>query len=86
MKVAAELERRLVSMYNAEQTEAWPWFEQSLSYDNALMPHALIVRGQSRGDINMQSIGLQGADGGWPSNPDFCQWRMLLADRIQWFL
>jgi hypothetical protein len=39
------LARRLVSMLEAVETPDWVWFEDELAYDNARLPHALIVTG-----------------------------------------
>jgi hypothetical protein len=36
----------------------WPWPEETLTYENALLPHALIVAGVRLGDGRLRSIGL----------------------------
>ena len=36
----------------------WPWPEETLTYENALLPHALIVAGRRLADANLRSIGL----------------------------
>jgi hypothetical protein len=36
----------------------WPWPEETLTYENALLPHALIVAGRRLADANLRLIGL----------------------------
>lgn len=36
----------------------WPWPEETLTYENALLPHALIVAGVRLGDGRLRSVGL----------------------------
>lgn len=40
----------------------WPWLEPELTYENALVPQAMIVAGSSLGAKTMQAIGLQVLD------------------------
>jgi glycosyltransferase involved in cell wall biosynthesis len=39
------LANRLVALLTAAETRGWEWFEESLAYDNARLPQALIVTG-----------------------------------------
>jgi hypothetical protein len=55
--VAAELENRLVHCFESSKSSGWTWFEGVLAYDNAVLPHALIVRG--RNNRRLQAIGLR---------------------------
>jgi glycosyltransferase involved in cell wall biosynthesis len=48
----------LVGLYERTATEEWPWFEESLTYENARLPHALIAMGRS-GDAKALEIGLK---------------------------
>jgi glycosyltransferase involved in cell wall biosynthesis len=41
------LAERLTSLLSAVETKDWVWFEEGLAYDNARLPHALIVTGIS---------------------------------------
>jgi len=41
----ALLVSRLMALRAANATEEWPWFERIATYDNAKLPHALIVSG-----------------------------------------
>jgi hypothetical protein len=38
---------------------AWPWPEPVLTYENALLPHALIVAGRRLADPGLRNVGLQ---------------------------
>ncbi len=55
--VAGQLEERLMAQFHAAKSSGWPWFEDTLAYENAILPHALIVRGIK--DADMLSVGLQ---------------------------
>ncbi len=37
---------RLVELYEQNASDEWPWFEQNVTYDNAKLPHALILSGR----------------------------------------
>jgi glycosyltransferase involved in cell wall biosynthesis len=47
------LAERLMGLYRRVATDDWPWFEESLSYCNASLPHALLLCAQwmDRGDV-----------------------------------
>jgi hypothetical protein len=53
---------RLLQRYSAEATPAWPWFEDRLTYANALLPHALIVAGEDRPAGPHRAAGLAALD------------------------
>ena len=36
----------------------WPWPEETLTYENALLPHALIIAGRRLSDPRLRSVGL----------------------------
>jgi len=38
---------RLISVFDAVKTKDWVWFEESLAYDNARLPQALIITGMA---------------------------------------
>jgi len=56
------LARRLLGLFRASSTVAWPWFEDSLTYCNARLPHALIATGSRMGDEEMIAAGLRSLD------------------------
>jgi hypothetical protein len=43
---------------NADLEGEWPWPEDTLTYENALLPHALIVGSLRLGDRRLRSVGL----------------------------
>ena len=62
-RVAAQmretLTKRLIDQFDACATEDWPWFEDILSYANALLPHVLILSGRWSGNARAFEIGLK---------------------------
>jgi glycosyltransferase involved in cell wall biosynthesis len=54
----ATLTYRLMERFDASSQPDWPWFERELSYDNAKLPHALIVSGQATGQDAVLQRGL----------------------------
>jgi hypothetical protein len=40
----------------------WPWPEETLTYENALLPHALVVAARRLGDARLRSVGLHVLD------------------------
>jgi hypothetical protein len=46
--VRDELTGRLVAIFDKVAVPGWTWFEESLTYDNAKLAHALIVSGRAR--------------------------------------
>jgi hypothetical protein len=49
---------QLVAAYSEHAAEDWLWFEDRLTYDNARLPHALIVGGVALGEDAMTRTGL----------------------------
>lgn len=61
--IFTHLVRRLRSAFaDADQGGEWPWPEAELTYENALLPHALIVAGRRRGDPGLRRVGLEVLD------------------------
>lgn len=52
---------RLVALYRACRTDAWPWFETRLGYDNARLPQALLEAGELLRDEALTATGLETA-------------------------
>ena len=48
-KLAAAVDK-LVDLYKKNSRDDWQWFEDKLTYDNALLPHAMFVAGFILGD------------------------------------
>lgn len=52
------LARRLAERFDQRATPGWPWLEETLTYGNARIPHALIEAGQWMQDSTMLELGL----------------------------
>jgi len=57
------LSARLMQWFSNNVSEDWPWCEVTLTYDNARLPQALLLSGQSLDDEEMLQTGLQAL--GW---------------------
>jgi hypothetical protein len=58
-RLMVSLSERLLDLYRRNCAADWPWFEFSLTYCNALLPHALLVSGHTLGREEMVTAGLQ---------------------------
>ena len=58
-QVRDELANRLLALYNSNRTEAWHWYEKSLAYCNAALPHALLICGKSISNKAMTNAGIE---------------------------
>src|SRR3989339_105621 len=54
-----ELAERLLALYQNNRTDNWRWFENSLSYCNAALSHALLICGNSIQNKLMTETGLE---------------------------
>jgi len=52
----------LAELYRANQSAGWDWFEDILTYDNAVMPYALFAAGPILGDDRYIEAALKTAD------------------------
>jgi glycosyltransferase involved in cell wall biosynthesis len=57
--VGDKLTGRLLTLFDQVAEPGWRWFEESLTYDNAKLPHALIVSGHATGHRSVYERGLQ---------------------------
>lgn len=57
-----QLGHRLLGAFEADTDADWPWPEPALTYENALLPHALIVAGGRLADPRMRRVGLEALD------------------------
>jgi len=53
-----ELALRLLKLYQISATVDWPWLEGSLSYGNAVLPHAMLAAGSTMPDKGILETGL----------------------------
>jgi hypothetical protein len=54
-----ELAERLLTLYQKNRTDHWRWFENSLSYCNAALSHAILISGNSMQNSLMTETGLE---------------------------
>jgi glycosyltransferase involved in cell wall biosynthesis len=57
--VREELTGRLVTIFDKVAEPGWTWFEESLTYDNAKLAHALIVSGRATGQRSVYERGMR---------------------------
>jgi glycosyltransferase involved in cell wall biosynthesis len=65
-QVQEQLAGRLLSLYNQNRVDGWYWFEDKLTYCNAVLPHAMLLSGESIPDPKMTEAGLESL--GWLSD------------------
>ena len=53
------LTSRLVELFERNAQPGWRWFQEDLTYDNAKLPHALILSGRATGQQAVLERGLQ---------------------------
>jgi glycosyltransferase involved in cell wall biosynthesis len=58
-EIRDKLTARLLAIFEQVSEPGWLWFEESLTYDNAKLPHALIVSGRATGHRDAYERGLQ---------------------------
>jgi hypothetical protein len=56
--VQDELSERLLKLYQKNNSKEWSWFENNLTYCNAVLPHALLTSGKSFSNNDMIEAGL----------------------------
>jgi glycosyltransferase involved in cell wall biosynthesis len=58
-QVREELAHRLLALYQTNRADEWRWYEESLTYCNAVLPHALLMCGQWIPNNDMTEAGLE---------------------------
>ena len=58
-EIRQSLTAQLIQRYADAAIEEWHWFEDTVSYANAKLPHALILSGRSMNDQTMLELGLK---------------------------
>jgi glycosyltransferase involved in cell wall biosynthesis len=58
-QVRKELADRLMALYQSHRTEGWYWYEDELTYCNAILPHALLISGKWIPDSKLTDTGLE---------------------------
>jgi glycosyltransferase involved in cell wall biosynthesis len=54
-----ELASRLLGLYQRQHADGWQWFEEGLTYCNAVLPHALLICGHMMPHSGMAAAGLE---------------------------
>ena len=57
--IRESLTKKLMQSFSAVAADDWQWFEESVSYANAKLPHALILSGRYMDDTAILSTGLR---------------------------
>jgi len=70
-KISSTLARRMVELYNANQSPGWGWFEDVLAYSNAKLAQAVLTTGRRNSDHEMISVGLGALN--WLSETQRCE-------------
>jgi glycosyltransferase involved in cell wall biosynthesis len=58
-QVREELANRLLNLYQHSRTDQWRWYENTLTYCNAVLPHAMLLCGQWISNHEMMQAGLE---------------------------
>ena len=58
-QVREQLAARLLGLYQKNRADDWRWYERSLTYCNAALPHALLMCGQWIPNNDMTEVGLE---------------------------
>jgi glycosyltransferase involved in cell wall biosynthesis len=58
-QVREQLAGRLLKLYQINRADEWHWYEKSLTYCNAALPHALLMCGQGIPNNDMTEAGLE---------------------------
>jgi glycosyltransferase involved in cell wall biosynthesis len=62
-QVREELAGRLLALYQSHRADTWRWYEESLTYCNGVLPHALLMSGQWIPNSDMTEAALESL--GW---------------------
>lgn len=54
-----ELANRLLELYQHQHADGWQWFEEELTYCNAVLPHAMLISGHMMANAEMTNVGLE---------------------------
>ncbi len=62
ISVLRNISCKLLADYDKHKTPEWRWFEPVLTYDNGLMPHALLHAAEVLKDENLKKAGIESMD------------------------
>jgi len=58
-RIRDQLAERLLQLYQSCRSDEWRWYENSLAYCNAVLPHAMLMCGQWIPNPTMTEVGLE---------------------------
>jgi glycosyltransferase involved in cell wall biosynthesis len=58
-QVREELAGKLLTLYRDNREDGWRWFEKSLTYCNAALPHAMLLCGEAMPNQEMTDVGFE---------------------------
>jgi hypothetical protein len=58
-RIRDQLAERLLGLYQDSRSDEWRWYEDRLTYCNAVLPHAMLMCGQWIPNSDMTEIGLE---------------------------
>lgn len=58
-KIRDDLAKKIYQLFKNNASSDWPWCENTATYANAILPHALIVAGKCMPDIEMYNAGIR---------------------------
>lgn len=61
-RILAVLAGKLTDQYHVNKHDEWNWFEQMLTYDNAILPLAMLQAGEVLDDTELIAIGRESAE------------------------
>lgn len=57
--IRQQLGERLLARYQEQRSDTWHWFADTVTYDNAVLPHALLMSGSALDHEEMREAGLE---------------------------
>lgn len=61
-KIRDELAYKIYELFKSNATDKWPWCENTATYANAVLPHALIIAGKWIPDKEIYDMGIKALD------------------------
>ncbi len=84
-RIVKELSYNLLTLLKANATEDWFWLENSLTYDNARLPHAILAAGHYLHDSEMFDLGLKALEWLIAVQTDSAKGHLVLIGNKGWY-
>ena len=62
LKITSTLANRLMQLYQGTANPEWRWFENSLTYGNAVIPQAMLLASRITGDVQFRRVAKESFD------------------------